>query len=924
MTGPDDPIPPPTIFQQFTSKSGEPLQSIQTHTIGRFGDVFVYWSEIQDAFPDVNYLLDNHGERVFFEVTKINGNHEFASPIRIKAFQHPFTVVTCATAKTPALSAILDFRDISSWQDRMHSANSNIIESPEYQLYVDYYLSVLLERQKSDPSFQSGTQQAESVTLSVLDISHKVLEFAAPRLFLFLPSDLNQWDDLDPSTQSFRLYFLCDCGYKSTEESHPTYVHISNHPGYDVEQPLEFIRHFGRSSLTILEAVKNGFVGKYCNIPKLDTLQILESFEGQAIQYQLAPETIGALVDKAIAYISEQERSQDLEPNVTMSAASTQHMQSFFRPRNCDNGMGSLNRVIIFRSVKWLCQRHAFKDCRTTSLVEYIHSHGGSIDLQLANITINLGSLLDVNTFVTTVAQSNHTFDLSLDFTWNPSRVELQAALDQLSELKPYVLQINGATLDFGQSPTEYGRDPFARHIDSDGQKPVRLIVLSSFPRPSESYVYFDSFGTTYGFIFESMVNKLNVNWMELAASLKGFDSHPHDNMESDELSLDGTWVDHSRILSPLLAQGLKSVDVFDQISKMKRFRLGVKDGAVTGISELCLPCRHSYPETKKHPVLQRLVIRREDDDILGLLYTVMNNNPDLQLIDIVTPELQVFEMLEALYHTWLGTRTVLVTLFDYNLGNGGVALVRMLIGARSGSMDSPVDILIHEWNYDHISEVLEDWDAAILGLATEYWRTSLMSLALNTSRLSEKGLTCIQEVLEQSDLEFLSIECDTFDPSFTSHLGHVLKALNWSVLKSLTLSGSSLDTWIDLWAKYGEITKCVSFKAQLLRLRIVGSDRQEKPLSSSSVLWLHNVIYLFSPMEVHLKNIQLQDNRDWDLVIDAIDFSQLVVLDMFKSNFQHIGMLLEKLGEQKTLLEELDLRFTPADEELRQQFREN
>ncbi|KAF8916749.1 hypothetical protein BGZ52_000151, partial [Haplosporangium bisporale] len=65
-------------------------------------------------------------------------------------------------------------------------------------------------------------------------------------------------------------------------------------------------------------------------------------------------------------------------------------------------------------------------------------------------------------------------------------------------------------------------------------------------------------------------------------------------------------------------------------------------------------------------------------------------------------------------------------------------------------------------------------------------------------------------------------------------------------------------------------------------------------------------------------------DNRDWDLVIDAIDFSQLVVLDMFKSNFQHIGMLLEKLGEQKTLLEELDLRFTPADEELRQQFRES
>ena len=76
--------------------------------------------------------------------------------------------------------------------------------------------------------------------------------------------------------------------------------------------------------------------------------------------------------------------------------------------------------------------------------------------------------------------------------------------------------------------------------------------------------------------------------------------------------------------------------------------------------------------------------------------------------------------------------------------------------------------------------------------------------------------------------------------------------------------------------------------------------------------------------MEVRLENIQLQDKQDWDLVIDANDFSRLMVLGMFKSNFQDVLILLEKLGEQRTPLEELDLRFTPADEELRKQFRDN
>ena len=69
MDNPNDATPSrPFVFQQLQTEDGAPLQSIQTHALDRFGQTFVYWSDIQDAFPDANYLLDDRGDRVFFEV----------------------------------------------------------------------------------------------------------------------------------------------------------------------------------------------------------------------------------------------------------------------------------------------------------------------------------------------------------------------------------------------------------------------------------------------------------------------------------------------------------------------------------------------------------------------------------------------------------------------------------------------------------------------------------------------------------------------------------------------------------------------------------------------------------------------------------------------------------------------------------------
>jgi len=207
-----------------------------------------------------------------------------------------------------------------------------------------------------------------------------------------------------------------------------------------------------------LEAVKNGYFGPHCCIPKLDSLQILDCFENEEsfeeedsfedddiVQYELNAGNMGSLVDNAFAYIREQQiqeteptqqtnehlrsiantstscfqrgQSQGPHPNESMDGSNARSLQSFFRPQIGDNGMGVLSRVIDYSEVGWLCQSHSLMNFDNESLELYIQSQGGSMDLRMSTITISLSSLSQVDTFATTLAQRNRQFDLSLDFT---------------------------------------------------------------------------------------------------------------------------------------------------------------------------------------------------------------------------------------------------------------------------------------------------------------------------------------------------------------------------------------------------------------------------------------------------------------------------------------------------------------------------
>ncbi|KFH63753.1 hypothetical protein MVEG_10446 [Podila verticillata NRRL 6337] len=520
--------------------------------------------------------------------------------------------------------------------------------------------------------------------------------------------------------------------------------------------------------------------------------------------------------------------------------------------------------------MRWICQGHILGTSNTEALEEYVRSQGGRIDLQLSTITVALNSLSQADTFTSTLLQSDRIFDLSLNLVWNLSTLDLEVFLQLVSRCGVSTLQIDGATLNF-QQRLEYSRDPFARYlgVGTVRHRSGNLITLIRYPQSSESYTYFCRDSLVFGFLFSGIFNKLHVDWFTLGVNLVAFDSRFLETLKSSDQEQDALWTELTRIVKPLLAQGLKKVDVYDTYTFELQCRLGVEDGSITGITEFYEPSKLHIRWSRRISVLRRCIIRPSAYHVFESLYSFIKDTPELKSVDIPAQGHKVFVIITYLLRTWPVARIVQVTLVEYNSKDDGLPLVKLHIGVNRNKR-SAMAIRIKEWNHDHVSEVTNSLSARVLALATKCPRTSLVSLALTISSLTGRGWKRMQRVLKRSHLEFLTIECGVFDPNLEHHLGQVLHSVNWSSLKSLDLTGDNINSWINIWAKYSNSNNLAPFEAQFFSLSIVGSGGQEQRLSHSSALWLHNVIYLFSPASVYLKNIEMQEAWDWNLIRGA------------------------------------------------------
>ncbi|KAG0342766.1 hypothetical protein BG000_001626 [Podila horticola] len=284
-----------------------------------------------------------------------------------------------------------------------------------------------------------------SLAHAILDSTSYCLGFSAPHLFLVLPADLTSWDDMNPNTHRFRLYFMCDSRSSLSSNTQPQHIHLSGHQGYDIIRSQEFFQLFGQYTLALLELVKYGFLKGARHVPSLDSCEVLRCCLGDPVKHQLSKININPYVDHAIIYIQSlllSPRSESL-----LDSRETKQITAFLQREGDDSGLGGLYRTVYASSgypMRWLCSTHSLEYSMTKTLQKYVYSQQGALNQQLATIDIPLASNFPAEALAQELKNSCHVYDINLRLKWDVSMKEVQDLLRTFARSGAVAVHIDG------------------------------------------------------------------------------------------------------------------------------------------------------------------------------------------------------------------------------------------------------------------------------------------------------------------------------------------------------------------------------------------------------------------------------------------------------------------------------------------------
>lgn len=711
-------------------------------------------------------------------------------------------------------------------------------------------------------------------------------DYATSRLFIVVPSDLESWDDFDPSTHRFHLFFICDTWKSSdSQEEAPQHVHLSNHFGYNLNRPLDFFQVYGEYVLKILQMIKCGYSDDHYEVPPLDTLEILWDCTPDLTGSHITEANIESLVDKAIDYL------HNLSPDSYHKVLGLNHSQSttiksYLDVHAGDNLEGSLHRFIDSdQDVHWICQAHIpehFNSGSLKALIDFVHNRNGHIDLRKAKLSVDLESEADADWFRTILRGTRSVFDVAIRLNWSTSRRHAEEFCGDIAKMGTVVLEIDGFTTDVhSQDLVQYTTPSFIRQIMSNNT--IKNFTLLNYPRLQEQCIYIDMYGLQLGFL----PNRSEYDWVQLRSDLIRFG-----NVVSKTMVLLECQAASKEFQATLSKLGLPEASVVTIYHDHWTAVFDLQSGAFTEVQSQDVEC----PEI----VRSARSLCRLTEDLLDAtsdkeLYRILQIHSSLQELNISTYGRDVLQHVEHIARLWSNSpNPLLLTLLDRMDDSQGRTVAQLVIrrresnctgsGTVQGLITRPthpyqkeaevsVDIEFLQWSCDHTFFQLSNFSATYLEMATYHYPSILNFLTLDVSRLSRVGLAHIRDVLCRSYLQHLRVIC--LDSHLSRLVSEVLDSVPWSTLQSLALSGTHLDEWLRHWPSCSIIAP----RLRYLVFRGIGPKVQE--LSHSSTLFVHQLIYT-SPLEdFQFLDVTLQQKLDWRLIVGAVDFELLRFIDL-------------------------------------------
>lgn len=734
------------------------------------------------------------------------------------------------------------------------------------------------------------------VTLLWTGYLNRDLYYPAPRLFLVLPADLDTWIDSDPTTHSFRLYFLCENKKQEKEapEDMPHHVHLSNHPGYDLQQPQEFLRIYGDYVLKVLQMVECGYCDRRHEIPPLNSFKILCGHDTVATGSQLSKDTLRSLVAKSIAYLQELSPPKWIEHPMLSLKQSAMIKDYLEIPDSC-NGLGNLHRYIttvtgfINPEVLWMCQVHTEQRLRQEALQElqvFVQSHGGHVSMQEATLRVDLCSEEASDQFCTLLLGTKHTFDISIKISWKPTRSSMDKLCRDVASTGTVTLELDGVTLDIHpEGPVQHLRHLFS-DILLEGER-SQFITLLNYPRPQERRLYFGDFSLQ---MLGSPVHS-TINWLNLIDIAKIFNRSVS---EAEEASGYDTAAREFQLALEHIGLPSATIITMASTTSEQRRQKEIQWAYKFDLQELTFVDAYSKDMDGIRSVLvskslKRLTVHLEKDlSLLPTLATVVLVNTLLQELRFSYYGHDILHHMCNILGLWRASSANSLTVIDHVRGMQGRIIMQLarehdcyLLPSENALDSQSVDFSIRQkqrqarvigvlqLDCDHIFSQLSDRSSLFFATFMECLPMTLNLLTLDVSHLSRNGLISVEKILRLSDLEYLKVICTPVEPGMSFPVARVLRSVQWSNLKSLTFSGDNIETWISIWmsAHSNPFILDPDFdgpQLQHLHLQRTGSAPPHL-LSHTSALFIHGLIYLNPSIELVLTNFILNEDLFYD-----------------------------------------------------------
>ncbi|KAF9414308.1 hypothetical protein BGZ94_000435 [Podila epigama] len=715
------------------------------------------------------------------------------------------------------------------------------------------------------------------------------VDFATPvpRTIVVLPSDLVSWDESNPNTHSFRCYFLCEVGhYRWANGKLYEKYHLSDHPGYDLLRPQEFFQRYGDYALRVLRAVLRGFSDGDVMVPPLETFEILSGHSSGSSEKRLHKETLEQLVNKSIGYIEKLGLPQ--KERLGLLHMEICGIEEYMNTEHDEEGLGDLFRCIRDDLSSWVCKEHFQCVVKIDPIEEarqFIEDCGGKMDLHRGVIKVELSSESVAEEFATYLRGCSNVFDVSIKLTWPATRQFLYELICTLYGARVMWVELDGVMVDvYPEGFVKYAVDLF----DTTGQ---RFLTLLNYPRQGEQYTAVDKV------CFQSPMpehQRAPFCWIRGALAerwtreLEGDGRGAGEESEVEEDHLQKT----AQMMAAITGDDLPHVSWTKNIHYDMDEAMDLKSGAI-GL-HLHLDIMTSYSSVKSRFLRQltaEAIVPVFDPDFVALVQQFQH----LEELNVAAQGRCSVGLAEHLIKSCRSdSKSLIITLFGRPMEGDEQShiIVQMaldasrLIECDSTSVAEPENdqgnsksivlprsyfeaIECRQWNNDDATTPSTLEQALLLDRWTEAFPWLLKFFTLDISGQSLETLVVLQSILHRSRLCFLHISCRPIDPSLQKTVHQVLESIEWSSIQCLVLAGECIGPWVELLAKIYEER---DLDALPMYLAIEDNGLSPSPLSHSGALALHRLVYLRSMDDVQLRNIQFQDEKDRQFVIDALE----------------------------------------------------